>query len=231
MSSKEEALLKQIAELKESLFRVQLEYAELKGNEFLIDVTDGNLPTEGPVWELMEKHVLDNTYVNEIFNTNTNWPTEGTFWELMKEHVLDNTDDDEKLEYIDGESVRNTWELGELYDKVEIVEHIRKNNIPPEAIYTSTQLSHSSEIVNKELLADYKKICEDKERIRVKYNELLIEHRKLVSKDKVLELDNEIIVAEMSKYKELVSKLNKLVDEHIQIQPSMKKKFVSFSDI
>ena len=103
----------------------------------------------------------------------TDLPTEGDAWEMMKKHVLDNTDDDEKLEYIDGESVRNTWKLGELYDNEEIVEHIRNGDVPPDAIYTPIQLSQSCGRLNKEILADNERIrAKNSERI-VKYNELV----------------------------------------------------------
>jgi hypothetical protein len=116
-------------------------------------------------------------------------PTEGDVWELMKKHVLDNTDDDEKLEYIEGESVRNTWKLGELYDKEEIVEHIRKSDVPPEAIYTPTQLSQSCGRLNKELLAD-------NERIRAKNSEIVAKHNKLLEEFKrIRALNGELISA------------------------------------
>jgi hypothetical protein len=113
-------------------------------------------------------------------------PIEGDVWEMMKKHVLDNTDDDEKLEYIDGESVRDTWTLDELYDKEEIVEHLRKSDIPPGAIYTTTQLSQSCEFINKELLATNNslyaknvKLLADNNRLRTNRNELLAENNRI----------------------------------------------------
>jgi hypothetical protein len=130
-------------------------------------------------------------------------PTEGDIWEMMKKHVLDNTDDDEKLEYIEGESVRNTWKLGELYDKEEIVEHIRKSDVPPEAIYTPTQLSQSCGRLNKELLAD-------NERIRAKNSEIVAKHNKLVDENKEIQVENEMIG---SKNSERIVKHNELVAE------------------
>ena len=113
-------------------------------------------------------------------------PIEGGVWEMMKKHVLNNTEDDEKLEYIDGESVRDTWTLDELYDKEEIVEHLRKSDIPPGAIYTTTQLSQSCEFINKELLATNNslyaknvKLLADNNRLRANRNELLAENNRI----------------------------------------------------
>jgi cell division protein FtsB len=125
-------------------------------------------------------------------------PIEGDVWEMMKKHVLNNTEDDEKLEYIDGESVRDIWTLDELYDKEEIVEHIRKSDIPPGAIYTTTQLSQSCEFINKELLATNNslyaknvKLLADNNRLRANRNELLAENNRLrTNRNELLEENN-----------------------------------------
>ena len=164
---------------KHVLEHTPVECVYLKDSEYVIDMS-GNLPTKGHIWEMMKKHVLANTYVDGLFETNENFPIEGSFWDLMREHVLDNTDDNEKLEYIDGDSVKNTWKLGELYDNDEIVEHIRNNDILPDEIYTPTQLSQLCETLNKGLLAD-------NEIIRAKYNRLITKTNRIQSaKDKIL---------------------------------------------
>ena len=132
------------------------------------------------------------------------FPTEGDVWEMWKDHVLDNTDDSEKLEYIAGDSVRINWSLGELYDKKEIVEYIRNNDIPPEAIYTSTQLSHSCGRLNKEILAD-------NERIRVKHNQLIAKYTELQAKH--------------NQYNELQAKYTELQAKHNQYNELQTKIF------
>ena len=127
-------------------------------------------------------------------------PIEGGVWEMMKKHVLNNTEDDEKLEYIDGESVRDTWTLDELYDKEEIVEHLRKSDIPPGAIYTTTQLSQSCEFINKELLATNNslyaknvKLLADNNRLRANRNELLADNNRLrANRNELLAENNRI---------------------------------------
>lgn len=144
---------------------------------------------------------------NEMAHVTPNeieFPTEGDVWEIWKDHVLDNTDDSEKLEYIAGYSVRINWSLGELYDKKEIVEYIRKNDIPPEAIYTSTQLSHSCGRLNKEILAD-------NDKIRVKYNQLIAKYNELQAK--------------YNKYNELQAKYNELQTKHNQYNELQEKIF------
>jgi hypothetical protein len=133
-------------------------------------------------------------------------PIEGGVWEMMKKHVLDNTDDDEKLEYIDGESVRDTWTLDELYDKEEIVEHLRKSDIPPGAIYTTTQLSQSCEFINKEVLAANRRLSAklnellaDNNRLCTKHNELLAANTRLSTKLNELLADNNRLSAKVNK--------------------------------
>ena len=153
---------------------------------------------------MWKDHVLDNTDDSEGTPNEIEFPTEGDVWEMWKDHVLDNTDDSEKLEYIAGDSVRINWSLGELYDKKEIVEYIRNNDIPPEAIYTSTQLSHSCGRLNKEILAD-------NERIRVKHNQLIAKYTELQAKH--------------NQYNELQAKYTELQAKHNQYNELQTKIF------
>ena len=117
------------------------------------------------------------------------FPVAGEVWEAMMKHVLENTLDEEKLEYVDGGTIRKIWDIGDLYDNDEIVEYIRKSDVPPEVIYTPTQLAKSSERCTKETLMD-------NERIRAKYNKLLTKMKELLVDNQIIRVDRERIRAD-----------------------------------
>jgi hypothetical protein len=139
--------------------------------------------------DLFDKPLLDKPLLDKPLLDNP-LPVAGEVWEAMMKHVLENTLDEEKLEYVDdGGTIRKIWDIGDLYDNDEIVEYIRKSDIPPEVIYTPTQLAKSSERRTKETLMD-------NERIRAKYNKLLTKMKELLVDNQIIRVDRERIRAD-----------------------------------
>jgi hypothetical protein len=107
--------------------------AETK-NTMIINLDDANLPTFGPAWEAMLEHVHNNASNEELL--------EGVDEDWMKDRVLE------------------CYDISDLFEDEEILEYVREQEIPIEAIYDSDVIAikHGGEIAKlKEEVATLQK--------------------------------------------------------------------------